>query len=108
MQENLYVVVTLYPFYQLTNQSAGAPKKFLVEVPKAAVEKFEKPAAETRIVVELATKTALDADTAHFGLDSGIRHDIDTRLVTLEQEGKQMLEAPYVFNDCRAWAQQAP
>lgn len=105
MQENLYVIVTLYPFYQLTNQSAGDPKKFLVEVPKAAIKKFGNTAAQTSIAADLATKTVLDANTAHFGLDSGIEHGIDTQIVTLGQGGKQMLEAPYVFNDCRAWMQ---
>lgn len=105
MPGTLYVTVTLYPFYQKTTRSAGAPKRFLVEVPKSGIEKFGKPEAETRIAVELAIETALHTNTAHFGLDDDLRYDIDTRL---EQDGKQMRETPYVLNDCRAWVQQAP
>ena len=107
MQEHLYVIVTLYPSYALTNQSAGNPKKFLVEVSKVAIEKFGSTAAdETRVAVDLATETALEANTAHFGRDSGINHAIETRLTTLEQSNKQLLESPYLFNDCRAWVMQ--
>ncbi len=103
MQEQLYVIVTLSPFDVLTNQSAGNTKKFLVEVPKTLIGKFENPAAETSIAVELAKETALNACITRFGFDSGIGYHIDTPLVTLEQGDKQSLEAPYVFNDCRAW-----
>jgi hypothetical protein len=103
MQEQLYVIVTLSPFYVLTNQSAGNTKKFLVEVPKTLIGKFGNPAAETSIAVELAKETALNACITRFGFDSGIGYHIDTPLVTLEQGDKQSLEASYVFNDCRAW-----
>jgi hypothetical protein len=107
MKDNLYVFVTLSPSYALTNQSAGNPKKFLVEVSKAAIEKFgNAAAAETGVAVDLGIKTALDANTAHFGLDSGFNHAIDTRLETLEQGNKQLLESPDLFNGCRAWVMQ--
>ncbi len=85
MQEHLYVIVNLSPFYVLTNQSAGHTKKFLVEVPKTAIGKFGNPAAETSIAVELAKEAALNACITRFGFDGGIGYHIDTPLVTLEQ-----------------------
>jgi hypothetical protein len=103
MKDHLYVIVTLSPFYVLTDQSAGNTKEFLVEVPKTAIEKIENPPAKTLIAVELAIQTALEACTTRFGLDSGIGYHIDTRPATLEHNDKQSLEAPYVFNDCQAW-----
>jgi len=105
MPENRCVIVTLSPFYLLAKQSAGNPKKFLVEVPKTAIEKFGNTAADTSIALKLARETALNACTAHFGLDSGIQHNINTQLVIPEQDGNQMRETPYLFNDCRAWVQ---
>jgi hypothetical protein len=103
MKDHLYVIVTLSPFYVLTNESAGNTKIFLVEVPKTAIEKLENSVAETIIAVDLAIQTALEACTTRFGLDSGIGYHIDTRPVTLEHGDKQSLEAPYVFNDCQTW-----
>jgi hypothetical protein len=103
MPDHRYVVVTVYPFHTLTNQSAGEPKRFLVEVPSTTIEKLGDTSAGNRFAVHLATETALDAYTARFGFDSSIGRDVDAKLVTLAEGGEESPEPHLVFNNCRAW-----
>jgi hypothetical protein len=98
MPDSTYVIVTLLPRYRrLTNQVAGEPKKYLVEVSDYGIKNAG--ASET----ELAIRAAISADNARYGSDPiDITRDIDSQ-VTVVSPDKKLPDDPYEFENCRVW-----
>jgi hypothetical protein len=103
MPDHQDVIVTLTPSFVVTNQPAGKPSKFLVRVPKGAMEKHGLSSTQSSIARDLAMDAALKAHAARFSTDSKIRFDIHTQLLVPGWSGRRALQQPAVFNECSVW-----